>query len=1085
MPAEDKSSVQPLTRSLSDSVDLADFPAANRLRSPGWLDAVNRVQPVPGQSPSATASTNAPNDSTALLITQGGGSTLGERTPTTSRRPAEVTAMSSPIPVDTDDSDANINQLISRLGRHGEPKLGGLRTRVAEKNASAGERAATGPALRHRAATPPPSPKPAGAAPQAASPPAPRPVTSANVPNPTSRSTAVTVATAGSSSSSLVQRYQHGTISPAYASSSHLSGSVTGSQNSPFGGNHNVRASADQTATQLLRQSNMHDQTTLTDDTSPPFTSYSSALMQALSRTEGAAVVTSQWTSSTHPSRTYATTRDAEEGDDDASSAGSSAYPPDIYEEAMRAKVAKQQWMALERARQEVLAEARRRRDCPFAPQVSPYAARLRRPASLRPENRVQSEIIRRKQWLAKKQQQEVERELRECTFRPLTVRAARLDPTALAPRGPAVFHNLYAEAEERRAFEAEVKPQVVQQAERRLQVSPMRPEQLSAVVERLCARGVVRTADTVTRAKREGKDDAGEGGHGEEEGGMGVEEGLDVMQPYATAGFPEGGAGVGAAASNTVRAPSYQPLLSAESQRIVAAQVAAGERDPDIVRHLYRQAERDAMKGRLRLEFNAEKEKIARAEQARVLAQDRRRLQQDYYRAVLAAKYRALSRYVCDTQHTSYRATAPQSIALLARASFDLLSTEETEELLGAVEHCGQRKLREAEFVAVVFRHFAEQRVTPADTALLTRPPPAAANAKRAGSNPRVGCGGSGSVDGSPLNFPRIKREKPDPEVIAHIRESRALALEEWKKERQRRCAITEGIVADEDYPFQPAPRRLIPYECRPDVVVPVKMTKSEALRRAYIASRQQERADSPIAVAAKANTNASTVGTEHASTARELFSRLATSEGLGSGRNFSSGAQSRAHSRSGAATATAASSTMQRERSAAVSSASPAPRPHSRAASVGAREPSRSPPQPSTVKSTTAAAAAAMGKTNAMVASNSNRARTPLLSNVADAQPRWPPAQQQQQQQQPRQQGALSPSPAAHSNTASPLTDGKPTQTTGRARSSVPAAAAPASLVEQIMQSTPEDRARLGRELLLRQLRDRQRRQGTQRQP
>jgi hypothetical protein len=1039
--------VQPLSPSLSDSVDLAEFLAANRRRSPGWLDALNHVPSPHGSSPTAlnasalTFTNPNPNDSTQHV-----GSTFGEHTPATSRYPADVTAMGSPIPVDTDDSDANINQLISCL----QTSRG-----CGEQTAASNPPIHTGTAAwpRHRT-LPPPPPTPALVAPRATPPvPSPQPVASCRILSPAAGGRAPHAATGS---------VGVGAFPSAHASSSRIPGSVNGTQNSPFGRSHNATGiAAEHTATQLQQQHSDARNTTQATDTSAPPTTYSSALMQALSRMEGEGVLNSQWTSSAHPSRTYNTNDAAgdasgggvfDDDDDDATMRGSSAYPPDIYEEAMRAKVAKQQWMALEKARQEVLEEARRRRDCPFAPQVSPYAARLHRPTSLRPENRVQSEIIRRKQWLAKKRQQEVERELQECTFRPLTVRAAQLDPAALAPAEPVVFDALYAEAEERRTFETEVKPQLVQQAEGRVPLSPMRPEQLAAMVERLCVRGVVRTTTDAEEPR--------------EEGGRGV----SSAAPYP-ASSSDANAAAAAVTVPDAQQQQRQPLLSAVSQRIVAAKVAAGERDPDIVRHLYRQAERDALKDQLRFELDEEKQRIARAEQAMMLAQDRRRLQQEYYRSVLAAKYKALAKHACDAQHTSYRATAPQPVALLARASFDLLSTEETEELLSAVEHCGQHKLREAEFIAVVFRFFEEHGMGLADATLLTRPPPAAvvvgggaANAKRAGSASRSGGIRRGSSShGSPVSLPRVKREKPDPELIAQIRESRALALESWKQEHQRKRAIADGVAVDDDFTFQPPPRRLIPYECRPDVVVPVKMTKSEALRRAYIAARHHD-ANALVTVsipAPKTNTcGCSTIGTpatEQASTARELFSRLATSETLSTRRGSSVGAPPRARSCSGpSAAGTKLISTTQRERSAAGASTSPGPRPESRATSVGTRGPSRSPPQ----HTLPASAPSPIPKPGVATTSVSGETTVPL------------PRRQPVSQQRP------SPSPAAACNdTVNPMTEVKPAEPTTRPRVGGPPSSS-LSLVEQIMQSTPEERARLGRELLLRQLRDHQRR-------
>ncbi|KPI88012.1 hypothetical protein ABL78_2888 [Leptomonas seymouri] len=1034
MPAEEKPPTQPLSRSSSDSVDLAEFVAANQLRSPGWLSAVRHAQspvarPVAARNATTmdfTSHSNNMNSDTTPPTTQGGGSTLVEYTPATSRYPADATAMGSPIPVDTDNSDANVNQLVSRLTSLGAGKRAGAHTVL---NAVSGGRMSGGTAGPRCRRTPPPAPTPAGDAPQAESPPVERPFAGGYVPDPPARCRF---------SSGNGEAASQASIPTAVAASGHLERLIPQQAyaSSLLGLSHGATARAEQTLP--IQQYSDQYETTMTTDVSPHPSTYSSALMQALSRMEGAAALTSHWNSTTQPSRTDA---DADEQDDGAT--GGSACPPDIYEEAMRAKVAKQQWMALERARQEVLEEARRRRDCPFAPQVSPYAARLQRPASLRPESRVQSEMISRKQWVAKKQQQQVERELRECTFRPLTVRTARLGPAALAPAGSAVFHNLYAEAEDRRVFEEEIKPHVIREMEGRVQPSPMRPEQLAEVVERLCARGVTRTTDS---APREG-------------------EGTDAALCAAP---PTGSAAPDAA-------DKHQPLLSTVSQRIVAAQVAAGERDPNIVRHLYRQAERDAIKDQLRLELNAEKEHIARVEQAEILAQNHRRLKQEHYRSVLAAKYRALSKYVCETQHTSYRATAPQSVVLLARASFDLLTADETEELLSAVEHCGQHKLREAEFVAVVFRHFAELQVAPANAALLSRPPPAsavvgngAANAKRASSVPRIG-GSGNSTDGSPLNIPKVKREKPDPELIAQIRESRAHAFEEWKAEHLHRRAIADGVATDEGCTFQPAPRRLIPYECRPDVIVPVKTTKSEALRRAYIASHQQEAnvPDVP-APSLRANTDSPTGRTsaaQPAPTARELFSQPPpTAKGTDRVRDFSYGALSRARSRSGAAAAALGAAA--REGSAARSGASPAPRPQSQAASVGADGPSPSPPQTGSLKSGQQTTSSIKKLSNAALASY--RMGAPL-STSSTKQPRRPPPPPQQQQ-------TLTPTPAVHHDAVNPSTVLQPAVSTGRPRRGQSATSV--SLLERIMNSTPEERACLGRELLLRQLRDHQRR-------
>lgn len=747
-----------------------------------------------------------------------------------------------------------------------------------------------------------------------------------------------------------------------------------------------------------------------------PLTAYSSALMQALSRTEGAASLKCSWTLATQRggSSAYYSESDVAKG-------SSSDLPPDMYVEGMRAKVAKQQWVALEKARQEVLEEARLRRDCPFAPQVSPYAARIRRPTSLRPENRINAEVIRRKQWVAKKQSEEVERELQSCTFRPLTLRTAQLDPAVIdSPRAvTTVFHDLYTEAENRRAFERDVKPQLVHQIEERRRPSPARmgPAQVAEVVERLCARGVVRSG---VRAGPQ-RDNA------------------DLVPYESDAGSVE---------CAGAQSDQYHPTLSLETRRIVAAKVISGERDGNVIKELYRHAEQGVVRGQLKRELDKEQARLARAEQAIALAHERKRLQQEYYRAVLVAKFRALAQHVACAQHCAYRATAPQPVVQLARAALDVLSTDEAEELLGAVEHCGRHKLTEGEFVVVVLQHLAEQQVTPVQSALLRNAPPpppstrvavSAATLKRADSAPGI----AGSAESSPAGLPRVKREKPDPEVIEQVRARRAQELVEWKKESQRRRAISDGVLAEgADYTFQPAPRRLIPYACRPDVKVSVRSTKSEELRRAYVSARIQGIAP-PVAVNSVAPSVSAQVLNSSLAIARELFAR-GTSD-------------------------MPPLSTRERSRSAAARVETPAQREGSAAAlTLTASGPAAT--LPASLKCPSPEAARAL---SAALAGRKDPAAPERQRDLQAAAPVGPSALAVRQ-------------PASAPAAPAPASKGHPSRLAARPFSGSSrqgrcnVLAEPPSLVEQIMHSTAEDRARLGRELLSRQVQEHQRRSG-----
>ncbi|KAG5475549.1 hypothetical protein LSCM4_04131 [Leishmania orientalis] len=978
MPLEDKDALKLLSSPLSDSVELDSVHRPTHGRSAGWLDALQSARPPP-LSPQAVGPgahnvcAPAPQPLRSTLEKEHTQSSpRSELTPTTSLQQADMTVMGSPIPVVSDNSDANIEKILSRVGR-----LTGSENHATALGPARGLEKAPVPtaapaqqkAFRSTSAPSPRSPPdifPATSEPQAI--PAPLPLTA---PPP---------------------------VSVVY-------------QRSPFGYSRATATTAEMATSQWHSDA---ETTAFAGDSlqshgQQPPSAYSSALMQALSRTEGAAALTSQWPSATQyegPSAYYS--------DSEVGKGSSSGNFPDMYVEAMRAKVAKQQWVALEKARQEVLEEARRRRDCPFAPRVSPYAARIQRPASLRPENRFGAEVMRRKQWVAKKRQEEVERELQSCTFRPLTLRAARLYSASseCSRTTTTVFRDLYAEAESRRVFDRDVKPQLLHQLEefRHPSPAPMGPAQVAEVVERLCARGVVHGAVGAARHK----DDA------------------DLL-PYDGDARSMERAGA--------QSDAHHPTLSLETKRIVAAQVVSGERDGDIVKQLYRQAAHGIARGQLKRELDREQERLARAEQAVALAQERKRLQQEYYRAVLAAKFRALAQHAACAQHCTYRTTASQSVVELARAALDVLSADEAEELLGAVEHCGRHRLTEGEFTVVVFRYLAEQQVAPEQSALLRKVPPpspstrraaSAATAKRADHAPGV----AGSGGSSPAGLPRVKREKPDLGVIEQVRIRRAQELAEWRERNQLQRPICDGVLVEGgEYTFHPAPRRLIPYECRPDVTMPIKSTRSAALRHAYVSARMQGDALAR-AVDSVAPLLSPQARTATRATSRELFSR---------GTSHSASPWTRERSRSAAA---GIETSTQQEGSAAAPTAT-------------VNGPVTTPPAtcrgPSTESARALSAAAASSEAAAEAEPKRCSCAPPLPGSSAPAPLQLEPRSSDHESQ---------PAARRHSTSAS---HGRGNVMTGSV-----------SLVQQFMHSTPEDRARLGRELLLRQIREHQRRSG-----
>ncbi|CCW61004.1 unnamed protein product [Phytomonas sp. EM1] len=83
-----------------------------------------------------------------------------------------------------------------------------------------------------------------------------------------------------------------------------------------------------------------------------------------------------------------------------------------------------------------------------------------------------------------------------------------------------------------------------------------------------------------------------------------------------------------------------------------------------------------------------------------------------------------------------------------------------------------------------------------------------------------------------------RVAYESPDPALIARARARREERMARWREEARAR---SEGVEVGAPAASAPAPsprRRLIPFECRPDVHVEVRMNRAAQLRRARLTS-------------------------------------------------------------------------------------------------------------------------------------------------------------------------------------------------------------------------------------------------------
>ncbi|EPY17875.1 hypothetical protein STCU_10355 [Strigomonas culicis] len=171
------------------------------------------------------------------------------------------------------------------------------------------------------------------------------------------------------------------------------------------------------------------------------------------------------------------------------------------------------------------------------------------------------------------------------------------------------------------------------------------------------------------------------------------------------------------------------------------------------------------------------------------------------------------------------------QSVVGLARACLDALSPEEAEELLCVFERFDESDMNESEFVENTLMYVREcQRVdTSYVSPLLTKVPP---QEKPLHHKPK------------PTDLPVITREKPDAAAIERAKAKREERMALWREEARQRQEGPDGVGAlPAQYTFQPAPRRLIPEACRPDVLVAVRHTRTSELRRAHVDQQQQGR--------------------------------------------------------------------------------------------------------------------------------------------------------------------------------------------------------------------------------------------------
>ncbi|PBJ79189.1 hypothetical protein BCY84_03140 [Trypanosoma cruzi cruzi] len=458
----------------------------------------------------------------------------------------------------------------------------------------------------------------------------------------------------------------------------------------------------------------------------------------------------------------------------------------DLYEDAMRAQIAKRQWAAVEQMRQMMLETAKVERDCPFRPQLSSYAAKIQRPAELAPHNRVYNELMRREEWRTKKRQEHIRRELEGCTFRPLTLRAAMLKSSAHT-HDSHVFSKLYHHHEEQNHFVREVQPYVVEQLERHmlfksLANKPLPEDKINSVVERLFSHGVVVQPDEVKRRRSQST------------------------------------------------SPPFKPRVNVNSERIVAKQRQGGQVVEEVVERLLKPPVYSNRTGNLRRQLEATQEneelKPMRSEYVRGLQE---LLQRERRRSFIEAKFNVLSSAINKERQSregSQRTLTEHRAEELVRAAVIILSPDEAEELRNIILSSGANKLNKEGFIALCEK--AVEGLSNPHASPLGRVPPPRIHAMEA----NLTDDGNGSYAGARKKF---QRGALSPEELEEVRARRVERKRQMaEEENQKRQAMIEEEMRQ--CTFRPPPPRKVPRECHVNHKVDVKTTKADELRRAHI---------------------------------------------------------------------------------------------------------------------------------------------------------------------------------------------------------------------------------------------------------
>jgi hypothetical protein len=137
-----------------------------------------------------------------------------------------------------------------------------------------------------------------------------------------------------------------------------------------------------------------------------------------------------------------------------------------LYHVGLDRKLAKQQWACLERAKRRVQDDAKER--CTFQPQISSYAESIQRPKGLSPEFRAHDEQRRKVERVARRQRELAEEEMVQCTFKPLTLSAAKLHASALLDRSH-LHEDLFNDHKRRQEFREFLQMEAVKEIEKRM----------------------------------------------------------------------------------------------------------------------------------------------------------------------------------------------------------------------------------------------------------------------------------------------------------------------------------------------------------------------------------------------------------------------------------------------------------------------------------------------------------------------------------------------------------------------------------------------------------------------------------------